>query len=418
MPSQLTTTEAITQYSKVSHDRWPNIERLLTILDWIGFDIYWPADPLSFEAPIFQKSFWVYQLKWFVELLEIRQELSKEARIKVPIVYPPIDHDHMADVIQRYRAAEKESSFFYRLFEKWMTSKSGRLPKHLHIKLRRSQSVLEFEDWSRLFDILQMLTLVELPAGTFKRGYSSWGPDHSVKIEGQRFVMCFPITELVWDWIMNSNTSSGPRSFGPKTRISWTEACYFCNKLSIKFGLEQVYEGVDIHSLFFNQNILDLVDPFSGYNTQIDSESVYWSRKGGFRLLTEAEWDYMSYCGEPWSAVGFESFSKVKEIPPKSSLGIDVQLWPLNKWGVAVTPLSILEWCWDGYEAHYWKGFEQGSEILTPLGPNRITQLKVCSGSAYCDKAEFYLSERKIFRRAEHFQVKSKDLGFRLILDG
>ena len=110
----------------------------------------------------------------------------------------------------------------------------------------------------------------------------------------------------------------------PRTGVSWFEAVAMCNELSLAAGLTAVY-GID------------------GEDVSCD-----W-RAPGYRLPTEAEWQYACTSGVPayrygpldeiaW--YGENSGGRVQRVGRKTP----------NAWGLHDMLGNIWEWCWDLYD--------------------------------------------------------------------
>ncbi|MBN2289828.1 MAG: formylglycine-generating enzyme family protein, partial [Candidatus Glassbacteria bacterium] len=128
-----------------------------------------------------------------------------------------------------------------------------------------------------------LTSCASIPAGSFMmgndwdewiRGYSNYAnPPHSVELDGFRMSYT-EITQGHWELVMGSFSFSNTITEGdlnlPVAGINWKDAAYFCNKLSVLGGVDPCYD-------------------LETWNCDFD--------KNGFRLPTEAEWEYACRAG-------------------------------------------------------------------------------------------------------------------------
>ncbi len=170
-------------------------------------------------------------------------------------------------------------------------------------------------------------------------------------------------------------TQKAPSSFRgsrkPVEEVSWSDATTFCNLLSKKLGLKEVYviEGEAV--------ILD-------------------SRADGYRLPTDAEWEYACRAGTRDVRHGeLEDIAWYRE--NSGGTTHDVGLKDPNGWGLYDMLGNVWEWCWDVYDEEVY-------------GPYRIFR-----GGGWSDLERGCLASN---RRRSHPTFAIDDLGFRIARSG
>lgn len=132
----------------------------------------------------------------------------------------------------------------------------------------------------------------------------------------------------------------------PVFGIDFYEALGFCNWMSDRKGLERVYV----------------------VTTQNNRKKAIWDiKKNGFRLPTEAEWEYAaSYGGK---AINDEIEKNLGDYAwlKFNSKGIIHATGTKQPNGFGLYDMlgNVSEWCWDYYDEYYYKT----SEIKNPIGP-------------------------------------------------
>ncbi|MFB9681082.1 formylglycine-generating enzyme family protein [Streptosporangium vulgare] len=180
-----------------------------------------------------------------------------------------------------------------------------------------------------------------------------------------------PVTRELYREVLGEapESAAGPRT--PVTEVSWMDAVRFCNLLSRAAGLDPCYSaGTDPDGL-------DVVcEPGSG----------------GYRLPSEAEWEYACRAGT--SGVRYGELDEIAWHRGNSGGEVrDVATRAPNAWGLHDMIGNVWEWCWDVYDPEVY-------------GPYRVFR-----GGSWCDLPR---GCRASCRRKSHPTFRVDDLGFRL----
>ncbi|MBM3317974.1 MAG: SUMF1/EgtB/PvdO family nonheme iron enzyme [Candidatus Eisenbacteria bacterium] len=187
-----------------------------------------------------------------------------------------------------------------------------------------------------------------------------WGDEtqHEVTLTRGFYVGVTEVTQAQWQATMGWNDSgfSGPDR--PVEGVTWFDAVSYCNQRSVAEGFTPAYM---------------ISNP--GYEgVHIVSATVTWNQNAnGYRLLTEAEWEYAcragsvtAFCngGISQCLCGSEPFLDLVGwyCGNSGSQTHDVGQKAANAWGLYDMHGNVWEWCWD------WKG-DYGGPAIDPTGP-------------------------------------------------
>ncbi len=229
------------------------------------------------------------------------------------------------------------------------------------------------------------MELVLIPPGEFAMGASdleaktspSEKPQHKVKISKPIYVGKFEVLQREYQKVTGSNPSKFnkatkvdifKRKVGnldtdmfPVDSVTWHEAIEFCNKLSAREGLAPYYKLGG--------------EPPGG---------------NGYRLLTEAEWEYCCRAGTVTSySFGATSSGKESNVGTTSGKpgagGLKrterAGSFPPNQFGLFDMHGNVSEWCFDWHDKALYSS-RVGKLMVNPQGP-RGGMLRVLRGGAW-----------------------------------
>jgi len=230
--------------------------------------------------------------------------------------------------------------------------------------------------------------MVELAPQSFVMGsaQSELGRDpdedqHLVNLSQSFFIGLFEVPQHLYSLLAFDNPSAFLGPDRPVDSISWIEAIQFCNAFSQ------------------HQN---LIKPYTFKGT-----SVVWNKNAnGYRLPTEAEWEYAARIAASGRPLDQQSWSEANSQYKTHAVGQHVG--PAESLGISDMAGNVWEWCWD-YYAPYPTG-----QVLNPTGPQ--------SGSTRVARGGSWVDAQRVVRPANRGQApenhRSSGIGFRLARNG
>ena len=228
--------------------------------------------------------------------------------------------------------------------------------------------------------------------------YAEWwrdDPCHDVEISQGFLMQATPVTHAQWREEMEP---ASPRSVDarPIEGVNWEDAVAFCNRWSRKNDLPESF---------------DVSEPLRG------TARVKWHglRHPGYRLPTEAEWEYAARAGTRTDHFLGDLTEPVGRDPLLSQIAwfdetSDAMTQPVgqllaNAWGLHDILGNVWEWCWDWYAAYL------STPQRDPLGPSEGRFRVIRGGSVECVAAAC----RSSSRWQRHPRDRSDGIGCRIV---
>ncbi len=250
--------------------------------------------------------------------------------------------------------------------------------------------------------------MIKVESGTFWMGggkYDREKPLHRVRLSG--FYMAeFPVTQDLWHAVRGDRPAGFQGKRRPVESVSWEEAVQFCHALSELTGLPHAYDA--------RGHYRDARGVPTDDITQVE----------GFRLPTEAEWEYAAIGGHlapkkegiHHAAFPYAGSNRLEEVgwyrENSRAETKDVGLKLPNRLGLHDMSGNVWEWCGDWYDGEYYSQCHEKGVVHNPIGPAEGSNRVYRGGSWF----NYAVGCRVSSRNRWLFGGRDNYVGFRLVL--
>lgn len=165
--------------------------------------------------------------------------------------------------------------------------------------------------------------LIKIPSGYLQMRDDRKGKIWTAEL-APFYLSKYQVTQELYSLVTSNNPSSFQNSNKPVESVSWLDCVKFCNQLSIMSGLKCSYEIKE--------------------DTAVLNKST-----DGYRLPTEAEWEYACKAGSRKPRYG-DIFEIAWFRENSNGSTHDVGLKKPNDWGLYDMLGNVWEWCEDLYD--------------------------------------------------------------------
>ena len=244
----------------------------------------------------------------------------------------------------------------------------------------------------------QNSSMVRINGGTFQMGSPSGEQgrnddevQHLVTV-GSFTMGIYEVTQKEYQEIMGTNPSSfSDINDRPVENVSWYNAIEYCNRRSEIEGLLPAYT----------------------INGTGNKRTVTWNQNAnGYRLPTEAEWEYACRAG---TATAYNTGASISDNTGWYEENSDKTTHSAgqkdpNAWGLYDMHGNVWEWCWDWYGDNYYN-YYRNNPPTDPPGASSGSG-RVFRGGSWSNSA---LIVRSAYRGFTYPYYRFNSIGFRLV---
>jgi formylglycine-generating enzyme required for sulfatase activity len=258
---------------------------------------------------------------------------------------------------------------------------------------------------------ITLIEMVRINGGTFMMGTyiterSAEETRHQVTVS-PFYMGKYEVTQKQWYEVMGTNPSGFKGDNLPVEDVNWYDTIVFCNRLSMKEGLSPAYQIIGSTAPAVRGTVP------RGYSNSAWNVVLIVPGSTGYRLPTEAQWEYACRAGTTMAYNTGAEISNNTGWYDVNSGGRtrNVGGKPANAWGLHDMHGNVSEWCWDLYESY-------SNEAQTdPSGPFLVGSAffgiyRVMRGGSWNRSGQYLRSSSRV--RADP-SYRSDHVGLRLV---